>query len=248
MNHRITNTPSAIQLNEIKEWLEYEDKQSNKGFFCQWNTIENALKKGNGILLTNEEDKAAIGFLTFYISDKIVDIGIAEIKPSERAKGVGTNFIKLCSEFFIDKGVQVIQLYCDPESSEIIWEKIGFKNFPKGVIRESRTYLYKIIVPHLDYSNESQNDSNNEIIELWDEAEHVVERHQMPSRWKWRIKRENDSDKLTLPIIHPAESEWPVCYRKGNKIHEKRIMKNFDRRRHEQVNFLIINEIEKIKY
>ncbi|MBE9468619.1 MAG: GNAT family N-acetyltransferase [Bacteroidetes bacterium] len=245
MNLDITSTPSFIQLNEIREWLEYEDRQSNKGFFCQWNTIEPAFKKGNAFLLSDDDNKA-IGFLTFYISDKIVDIGIAEVKPSERKKGIGGNLIKLCSDYFIKQGVQVVQLYCDPKSSEIFWKKIGFKSFPKGVINDSRIYLYKIIVPHLDYFNESSDDNLNEIIELWDEADHIVESCKMTPKWRWKIEREKESDKLTLPLIHPAESEWTVCFKKGNKIYEKRIMKNFDNKRHAQVNFLIINEIGKI--
>ena len=238
MKLQITDSPTIEHVGEIKRWLEEENNLSKEGFYCNWELIKRAFENKRLIIIT--ENGNAIGFLTFFINGFIAEIGIAEIKPDERTKGVGKELVKKSSDYFIENGALVAELFCSPEKSEKIWKKMGFINFPDGVIKDSRIYLYKILVPSLDFS---EDDSSKEIIELWNEDDHLAVK--LAPKWRWEIKREKSSNKLIYPLIHPASDEWPVCFREGTKIKEKRIMKNFNKGINEHGYFLIINELDR---
>lgn len=236
MNLKITDKPALDKVTEIKQWLKEEDELYNEGFYCQWEFIENSSHNERLIAIT--EDNKPIGFLTFLISGTVAEINVCEIKPDKRRRGVCKELIRQSSKYFIQKGVQVIQLYCSPVQSEIAWKRIGFVNFPVGVIKEPRIYLYKIIVKTLDASSEIESE---EIIELWNQDDYKADG--IPSKWKWKILRSESSRRLIHPIIHPAFDEWPVCYKKGSKVMEKKILKNFFSGKYIDGNFLIIQEM-----
>ena len=238
MNLNITYNPTVKHLSEIKDWLVEENNLLNQGFFCQWDIITVSFEQKRMIVITQNE--IAVGFLTYLISDLVVNIVIAEVKPNKRKLGIGKELIKNSFSYFVENGILVAELFCSPEKSKIAWKKMGFTNFPDGIIEDSRTYLYQILVPTLDFCD---NDNSSEIIELWNEPDHIAER--LAPKWRWKIKRIASSDKLVKPIIHPSSYEWPVCSRRGTTINEKRIMKNFNKRRNEHGHFLIINELKR---
>ncbi len=237
MNYNIITQPSKDHLAEIKEWLLDEDNNTGEGFFCDWRIIENSFHKNKLIVLT--ENNLSIGFLNFEISDRVVDIVIAEIKPEKRGLGNGKILIEKSIQWFKQKGVFVLELYCSPISSEIIWKKLGFKNFPNGIIKSSSIYLYQIIVNTAKLY--SDND-NIEVIEMWGFEDY---RDEVEANWKWEVIRKNKSNELLNPIIYPCAGEWSVSHRKGSKIQEKNIMKYFDKKRHDGGYFLIISKLKK---
>ncbi len=209
MNLNVLYSPKSHHLNEIREWLQKEDRSFNEGFFCQMDIIENSFQKNRLIVVT--KDDVAVGFLTFYFSDYIVNIEIAEVKPSERKKGIGKFLLQGSFDGFIEDGVFVAQLFCAPASSEKIWKRMGFNNFPNGIIREPRIYLYKILVETTElYIQEEV----AELIELWDSEDYGNE---IPSMWRWEIVRQEKSNKLVKPIIHPCSDKWSVAHRIGSE-------------------------------
>jgi hypothetical protein len=84
----------------------------------------------------------------------------------------------------------VAQLFCSPASSEKIWRRIGFANFPDEVIKESRKYLYQILVETSELYIEEQ---ETELIELWDFEDY---QDAFPPKWRWEVKRTVNSTKL----------------------------------------------------
>ncbi len=237
MNLKVLFEPTLQHLNEIKKWLQKEDRSSNEGFFCQMDIIENSFQKNRLIVVT--KDDVAVGFLTFYYSDYIVNIEIAEVKPSERKKGISKLLLQGSFDRFVKDGVFVAQLFCAPASSEKIWKRMGFINFTNGIIREPRIYLYKILVETTElYKQENV----AELIELWDSEDYGNE---IPPMWRWEIVRQEKSNKLVKPIIHPCSDKWSVAHRIGSEIREKRIMKYFDEGKHDGGHFLIVTELDK---
>ncbi len=236
MNLNVLCSPTLQHLNEIRKWLQKEDRLSNEGFFCQMDIIENSFQKNKLIVIT--KDDVAIGFLTFYYSDYIVNIEIAEVKPSERKKGIGKLLLQGSFNRFIEDGVFVAQLFCAPASSEKIWKRMGFNNFPNGIIREPRIYLYKILVETTElYKQENV----AELIELWDSEDYGNE---IPPMWRWEIVRQEKSNKLVKPIIHPCSDKWSVAHKFRSETREKRIMKYFDMGKHDGGHFLIVTELD----
>lgn len=118
MNLNVLYSPTLQHLNDIRNWLQKEDRSSNEAFFCQMDTIENSFRKNRLIVIT--KDDVAISFLTFYCFDYIVNIEIAEVKPSERKKGIGKLLLQGSFDRFVKDGVLVAQLFCAPASSEKI--------------------------------------------------------------------------------------------------------------------------------
>ena len=237
MSIKVLPNPTSQHFEEIKKWLQQEDNLSNEGFFCQIDTIENSYRKNRLIVIT--QNNIAIGFLTYYYSDHIVNIEIAEVKPDERKRGIGKQLLQQSFDWFINNGALVAQLFCAPASSEKIWKRIGFSNFPNEIIKESRIYLYQILVETEEfYTREDE----TELIELWDFEDY---QNELPPKWKWKVKRKGKSNKLIKPIIHPCSDEWSVAHKIGSEIREKRIMKNFDRRKHDGGYFLIVTDLEK---
>ncbi|HBL77033.1 MAG: hypothetical protein A2W90_19320 [Bacteroidetes bacterium GWF2_42_66] len=237
MNLKVLSNPTLQHLEEIKKWLQKEDNSSNEGFFCQMDTIENSFRKNRLIVIA--KDNVAIGFLTFYYSDHIVNIEIAEVKPSERKRGIGKLLLQDSFGKFIKDGMLVAQLFCSPASSEKIWKRMGFNNFPDEIIKESRIYLYQILVKTAEFCT---HDNETELIELWDFEDYSNE---LPPKWRWEVKRQEKSNKLVKPIIHPCSDKWSVAHRIRSETREKRIMKYFDMGKHDGGHFLIVTELNK---
>ncbi|QGY45775.1 GNAT family N-acetyltransferase [Maribellus comscasis] len=237
MNLKVLFNPTQQHFEEIKKWLQEEDNSSNEGFFCQIDTIENSYRKNRLIVIV--KDDVAIGFLSYYYYNRIVNIEIAEVKPNERKKGYCKKLLQLSFSWFVKKGALVAQLFCAPASSEKIWKRMGFINFPDEIIKEPRIYLYRILVGIADfytYKNEI------ELIELWDIEDY---QNEVPPKWRWEIKRQEKLNKLINPIIHPCSDEWSVAHKIGSEIREKRIMKYFDMKKHDGGYFLIVTELER---
>jgi len=233
----VITKPTLQHFEELKKWLKEEDKLYNEGFFCQIQTIEKSFLNNKLIVIT--DNGLTVGFLTYYYHNYIVNIEIAEVKPDRRGKGLGRLLLHHSFIYFVKNGALVAQLFCSPASSEKIWRRIGFANFPDEVIKESRIYLYQILVETSELYNEEQ---ETELIELWDFEDY---QDAFPPKWRWEVKRTVNSTKLIKPIIHPCSDEWSVSHKIGKQIREKRIMKNFDRKKHDGLHFLIVTELDK---
>lgn len=238
MNIKVTINPTKRHLNEINKWLKEEYELSKDGFFCNWNNIESSYNENKLIVIT--ENNFAIGFFTFYFNNHIVNIQIAEVKPDKRKKGIGKKLLLDSFNWFVKSGALIAQLYCSPPESEKIWKKIGFRNFPNGIIKETRIYLYKVLV---ETTNLYKGGRKTELIELWNIEDY---KNELNSKWKWEVKRKENSNELIKPIIHPSSDEWSVSHKIGSEIKEKTIKKNFDMKRHDYGNFLIIKQLAKL--
>lgn len=238
---RIINlNPNENHLTNIEEWLIEEKNKFNEGFYCNWNIIREAFTEKRLNIIT--ENDFAIGFIVYRISDLTAEIVIAEIKPTERRKGIAKELINGTLEYFRTKEILVTQLFCSPENSEPFWKKVGFLNFPEFP-HNSQIRMYKPQIQTLELWNKSDLKNNEEVIELWNEEPHIAER--INSKWKWELKYNSNTLILEKPIIFPAHYDWQICWRKGNLIIEKNKVKYFKTEEILNGNFIIIRELKK---
>lgn len=214
----INKKPTEKQLNQIKEWLKKEINETGEGFYNNWDIIENNFKRGKLIVFTKNKEYP-IGFVVFDKEPLIVEIVIASIKPSERKKGYGREMINQLLEYFISKGVLISYLECAPASTERIWKKLEFINFPINFHSRFSTKLYRILVPVTTEYNELEFSKNDEIIELWDEQPHIE--NEIKVKWKWKLDYISNSQILKKPIIHPSNHKWQLEWKKGNLTKQK---------------------------
>lgn len=238
MNCEIVFDPTRDHVLQIEKWLKEEEIETGDGFYCNWRIIKKSYNVNNLAILSF--DNRAVGFIVFSISELIVEINIAEVDPKYRKQGFG----RVLVEQFLDKisaqGVMVSELYCAPLSSEPIWKRLKFTNFPVFQL-DPKIRLYRTLVTTLTPVPDLNN--NDEVIELWnDEPFRVI--HQRPN-WIWKVSYKPDSQELIQPIIHPAFYEWQICWRKGQQVFYNNKIKYFNLAKIEYGNFIIIKELPK---
>lgn len=64
---QINTAPTQFDLEKIEKWLIEEDREFNKGFYCNWTIITKAFK--NKELVTLDFKESPIGFLVWSNSE-----------------------------------------------------------------------------------------------------------------------------------------------------------------------------------
>ncbi len=228
-------TPIEKHISEIEKWLIEEKNKTGRGFYWDLKSIKKAVEDNKIAVLT--KDNYAIGFITYSINELVATIEIAEIKPCCRKKGFARKLVNDCLDYFRNNGAIVTELYCAPKSSELIWKKLDFLNYPPLEHNNDKICMYKPLVDILETRN---NNLSDELIELWDYGTHVNELNR-PPKWTWHI---NDS-KLEKPIIQPSDKDWQIRWQKGGKTIECCKVKNFNSLVNRyRADFLIIKQLK----
>lgn len=233
------NLPQYILI--IKEWLIEEKKKFNSGFFCNWNFIEKCVNSNRALCLI--ENELPIGFVCWSCyGQKIIEIDILEIHPDFRKRGYGRAFVELIIDYFRDRMIMAIKLFCAPESSFYFWQNIGFNQFSNGY--DSRIYMYKTIIDSAQVSPYSGiSDDSKCYVDVWDVQPH---RNSLDPLVSIEVCFKQDSTDLIKPIIYPANYDWNMRYRVGNKVIKEDGVKYFTKERDEfcVADFLIIQTID----
>lgn len=240
----ISFKPSKKAFSEIESWLITEYKKTKQGFYCNWNIIKEYYDEKK--IATISVNNSAIGFLAWYETDLVATIQICEIKPSERSKGYLKILFSEITSFFLKKNIIALSLECAPPSSEIVWRKLGFIDFPEMPKFGHYSYdenkkLYKLLVSNI-YKN-SKILEKTEVIELWNVEPH--ENINAEPIWKSQISFIDKSNKLANWIIFPCKPDWRIRWRKGDVILKDCKVKYFQTERIEYGIFLIIKALNK---
>lgn len=208
---KLNLNPTQKHLADIENWLIEEWNKTNSGFYCNWNIIANAITENNlSVILENDY---VIGFVVYRIHEFYAVIDIAEIKPSERKKGVAKKLINGTLEHFKQKGALVAKLYCSPENSEPFWKKIGFENFPE-LPHDTNINMFKPLVETLQPTEKTK---SNSIIRLWNCEPYQTD--YVNAKWTWELTFTTDNETLDKPIIFPTSNDWQVeLIRNGEKV------------------------------
>ncbi|WP_321413044.1 GNAT family N-acetyltransferase [uncultured Desulfobacter sp.] len=231
-NTVISFSCDIIQLQSIKTWLSEEDTKTGEGFFCNWETIEKAHTENQLAVLL--KDNLPISFIAYFTNEPVVRIDIAETHPDYRNKGFGRLlFENLCDKIKTDN--KVVELYCSPLSSEPIWRKLGFINFPKFPTSNSKVEMFKPLIntktPIDKYTD------GIELLELWNVEPYLANKKKPIKTWDLSDRNSNSF----MPIIYPAFYEWQICWRKGTEILYQDKIKYFREFELEYGNFIIID-------
>jgi GNAT superfamily N-acetyltransferase len=232
---KVLFTPSQKDIDEIEQWLLQEDKKSGQGFYCNWNLIVSSYNEGN--LAAISIDAKPVGFVTWQEDEKTATISIAEIHPKFRSKGLGRTLITALFNRFQENGICVTDLQCAPASSEPAWKKMGYQEFPQGLIYDldGHKKLYQILVPSLKQTDKDA----LEIIELWNVEPHIESK----VMWKWEVQSKNGTNELVDSIIHPADPDWRIRWRKGSDVYKDTKVKYFSKEKVDFNKFIILNRM-----
>lgn len=215
--YKINFSPTDKEISEIEKWLIDEDNKSGEGFYCNWNIITSSHRDKRLVSISHRNK--AIGFATFYhSSDKTVKIEIAEVKPTYRKKGVGKKLVDELLKDFKEKGFLLVHLQCSPETSEPIWKRLDFIDFPDppenyNFSISADKQLFRILTDYLEPNNLVE---TGDKIELWNDEPYMT-RNILP-KYTWNIDFIKDTRKLRKPIIHPGHYEWRIRWTSNGQI------------------------------
>jgi predicted GNAT family acetyltransferase len=226
-NYQVTISPTQKQVGEIKKWLIEERQKTGDGFYCNWNIIKSSFDKNE--LATISLNNKTIGFATWRLTtDKTARIEITEVKPTYRTKGIGKKLTTHLLNLLKEKGVCVVDLQCSPRTSEPIWKRLGFVEFPDSPENykfnsDVNKKLYLILTEHLQTSSDQH---ANETIELWNDEPYNTDENTPPT-YIWNLEFIDGTRKLSKPIIHPAYYEWRLRWRINSKTIKDDKIKRF---------------------
>lgn len=238
----ISFNTTAKHLKNIKSWLIAEEKTGNKGFFCNWNVIEQSFNnKKIGVIL---EENKVIGFITWFDRDRITTIEIAEIRPGFRRMGYGRKLAQALFDNLQKQGVTALTLHCQPAESEKVWKRMDFKRYPSvpdfgDYNSEKGKWLYKILIPFI---KPTKSIKGKESIELWSVEPYQIER--VSPEWKWHPKFKKGTRTLIKPIVFPAKRDWNIRWKNndGLIIRDEKV-KRFGKDEIDFTNFIIIEKL-----
>lgn len=236
----ISFSDSENDFVSIKTWLQEEDELTGMGFYCNIETIESSFHKRKFLAIC--ENKFPIGFAIWhYISDHVASVDILEIHPHHRNRDYARRLVNKLIDSFIDEGLLVVQLQCEPESSESFWRKMNFIDFPEGGSsrwNKLNAQLYRILVSHCEADS---NVVSSERIELWNDEPYEVQ--DVKPNWTWPLEYSDDSESLKRPIIHPCHSDWRIRWIKDDIVVKDNKIKYFSEEEIDVGGFVIITRL-----
>ncbi len=186
-----------------------------------------------------------VGFVTWLEGELTLRINIAEIRPSHRNKGLCKKLIHCLENRAFKQGIVALDLQCSPASSEVIWKKIGFKEFPKipdgWEYHRGHKQLFKILVPTLAPSSEP---SGEDTIEVWNQEPNRIRGDKRPTAI-WNIPNLRSVSAFPKPIIIPGYSKWRIRYSKNNQTVYDGQLERFSKERLCEKDMIIIKQIPK---
>ena len=235
--------PTERQVEQIRIWLEEEERNTQEGFYCNWSSIKSSYRKKSIAIVL--EGRKAIGFITWHGGGEgsSAGIDIAEIHPDYRRRGYLKHLFQELCQHLVAQGTVALWLRCVPAASEKAWKKLGFTRFPEVMQDTNRRSdegpkMYKIIVPHLKPAKKVK---AKEVVNLW--SQEPYEANKYDPAWQWNLTFQPKTRTLRLPIIHPANPDWQIAWTiDGLSQKEEKVKRFLDRERYIG-SFVMITEI-----
>lgn len=239
-NIQISFNPQKANLDEIENWM-FEETKLETFQNGNWPAVEFAFDKKRLVIAIIGEK--TVGFYALSRIDLTASIYLAQVHPDFRNKGIGKFILEEIIRQLENTNTYAIDLYCSPESSQIVWKRLGFDYFPENSEKNrfEKPTMYKIIKPFLKPClNKIGNE--NEVIEIWNDKEHKA--YNKEPTWIWELEFVNDTRKLRKPIVHFGDCEWRIRWRKGEIIFKDCVYKNFNKN-NDCFSCIIITELQK---
>jgi len=199
-NYFVSFDPTPDQMDEIYSWTTFPSNN--------FSYIDQLYRSKNVCIATKEN--TVVGFITYKLSAKCIEIVIAETKEEFRNTGIAKLLLTALSERLSLKGYLAYHLYCAPEESQYAWKKLGFEYYPESRYgkADNKIEMFKIFGDccTLDESSKNINPKDN-VIKIWDY--NTGEDDDLP-RWITKFDVVENSKKLVKPFLFFGEDDWKI--------------------------------------
>lgn len=245
MKFQFVAAPRMGRFEQITSWLRAESESSQCGFYCNLAVINKAFIEKD-IFCVTVKDKA-IGFAVYTTHRCTARIEIAEVCPSYRGFGAGKFLVENCLQALAKRDIRVVDLECEPKSSESFWQHMSFSRIPDEILQGYSQYNKPIRMFRPTCQTQNQkcfHDTSENTIELFDCK--MWECQGREPRWSWPVRTVNDTVILDKPIIHPAHRDWCVRWKKEDRTMKEDKVKYFCNDLFNCGNYLIITQLPQI--
>lgn len=188
---KIIKKPNENQIAELKIWLKNEEAINGNGFYNNWDIIIEGINNKRTVLF--EVKSEIIGFAQWTSHNKSISLNLFNIRSTFQKRGLGAKGYNLLEKEFVKKGYLAIELFCEPQESELFWIKMGYEKIPQTrFFRHELSYWKPIIKAQAGVSEASRN-----AIVLWDSYSINNE-----PKWIWDITNPKQD------IIQYIDYDW----------------------------------------
>lgn len=202
-------TPTRQDLTGIKEWLEEERLKEGHSFICNWRVIEELFIDSKAFCL--RLNGQPVGFVVWEnaVSNKVVELLIAAVKPEIRRQGHGGELARQALSLLRLRGIRVVQVECMPPQSEGFWRHHGFVDFPEEYYPGQKTRSVRLFRSLADGVQPMSTNSRHVRMQLWHKSIHDAQGLDAAST-EIQLEIDKNGDFINELAI-PAMPDWKVC-------------------------------------
>lgn len=231
--------PTKEHLSQIEPWLQKENLDP-EAFSFSWDSLVDDYndKQLYCFIIQNE----VVGFICWRTNENVVILNIVDIKPEKRSLGLGKQMVEMFLNNFKEKGFVVADGQC-ANFSESFWEKQNFITYESGYLHGIQT-MYKPLIEYLPLSKNCDESFLGVRVELWDKE--PWEAKDEVANWCWLFVTKEETLKLELPIVFPANQNWRMRVTiDGEEVSDCKIKHRADVGVIHRSSFLYIEELPK---
>lgn len=202
--YTVSFSPTEEQMEEIYSWTSFPPNN--------FSAIDQSYTKNN-ICIALEKD-LVIGFFSYKLTPRCIEIVIAETKQEYRNTGVAKLILEKLTSYYSTKGYIAFYLYCSPEESQYAWKKLGFEYYPENSLgnRNDKINMFYIFEDCCNILGVEQKRIDTNFIEIWNK--NAVKDDISPT---WFAKIDLDeSNNLVKPLIFFGDKDWNIKIKVGN--------------------------------
>ncbi len=206
---KIVFSPTKTQLHQLRAWLKQEYDQTGEGFMCNWGVIDECWKEKT-LFCALTKDKAS-ALCAWHQVGFLARLDIVAVNPELRHKGIGRRLVDETLKQLKKNGVIVVEVECQPRTSEPFWRKLGFADDDFVDVRKKAESAFPKVelLKKLIHTCPASEDHGIEdgVLQLWDAAPWDVKGS---SAWRlWNLGAPIERGWiLPEPILHACERNW----------------------------------------
>lgn len=205
---RIVFSPTKTQLHKLRAWLKQEYKQTGEGFICNWDVIDTCWREKTLFCAQTKGEASAL--CAWHQVGFLARLDIVTVNPELRRAGIGRWLVEETLKQLEKKGLIVVEVECQPRTSEPFWRNLGFSDDFVDVRKKAELAYHKIeLTKKLIRTRPTSvnDDCDDGVLQLWDAVPRDVNG---PSVWRqWNLGAPiQRSWTLPEPILHACERNW----------------------------------------
>ena len=202
-------TPTHQDLTGTKDWLEEERLKEGHSFICNWKAIEESFIDSKAFCLRLNGQPVGFVAWEYAVSNKVVELLIAAVKPEIRRQGYGGELARQSLSLFRLRGIRVVQVECMPPQSEGFWRHHGFVDFPEEYYPGQKTRTVRLFRSLADGVQPMSTISRYVRMQLWHKSIHDAQGLDAASA-EIQLEIDKNGDFINELAI-PAMPDWKVC-------------------------------------